>query len=163
MFESEEKSSLRCIVSGGQTGVDRGALDAALELGLAHGGWCPRGRRSEDGCIPTRYQLRETESSNYPVRTRRNVLDSDATLLIYRDRLVGGTELTFRLARQLAKPYLLVDLQSSPDVTHVLDWIRDAHIETLNVAGPRESTAPGIERQTREFLVTCLASMLRTS
>ena len=142
--------------------MDRGALDAALELGLQHGGWCPLGRRAEDGPIPTRYQLRETTSPKYPVRTRLNVVDSDATLLIYRDSLLGGTELTFRIARQVEKPFLLVDLESSPDPSAVFEWICDARIETLNVAGPRESTAPGIARQTREFLLRCLAAAKAT-
>lgn len=158
MTESGRQLGLRRIVSGGQTGVDRAALDAAIELGLEHGGWCPLGRRAEDGRIPRRYKLSETGSTQYPIRTRQNVIDSDATLVIYRERLQSGTELTYRLARQAAKPFLLVDLESSPDPTLVLDWIMDARIATLNVAGPRESTAPGIAQQTREFLVSCLAS-----
>ncbi len=158
MIGSERQLGLRRIVSGGQTGVDRGALDAAIELGLDHGGWCPRGRRAEDGPIPLRYQLSPTDSPNYPIRTRQNVIDSDATLLLYRETLLGGTELTFRLARQLDKPYLLVDLAGSPDDAMVLQWLCEAQIVTLNVAGPRESTAPGIARQACEFLVCCLAS-----
>lgn len=158
MIDSEGQTALRRIISGGQTGVDRGALDAAIALGLAHGGWCPQGRRAEDGPIPRRYQLSETASEKYPVRTRRNVIDSDATLLFYRDHLHGGTELTFRLVTQLDKPFLLVDLDAAPDAKMVLDWIHDAQIETLNVAGPRESSAPGIALQTREFLIRCLAS-----
>jgi hypothetical protein len=91
------------------------------------------------------------------------VIDSDATLLLYRNELLGGTELTYRIARQLDKPFLLVDLLSSPDASIVLDWISDAGIETLNVAGPRESTAPGIARQTCEFLIGCLAPTGKTS
>ena len=79
------------IVSGGQTGVDRAALDAALELGIAHGGWCPRGRLAEDGPIADRYGLRETASSDYAVRTEQNVVDSDATLILHRGPLTGGT------------------------------------------------------------------------
>ncbi|HJN11714.1 MAG TPA: putative molybdenum carrier protein [Pirellulaceae bacterium] len=163
MVESESQLVVRRIVSGGQTGVDRGALDAAIELGLEHGGWCPRGRRAEDGPIPLRYQLRETASARYPVRTRQNVIESDATLLFYRDHLHSGTELTFRLAKQHAKPYLLVDLETLLDPAVVLDWINGEQVDTLNVAGPRESTAPGIARQTREFLTCCLASASETS
>ena len=101
------------IISGGQTGVDRGALDAAMELGIPHGGWCPRGRTAEDGRIPDRYQLRETDSPDYSFRTEQNVLDSDATLILYRGRIAGGTELTLRLARQHGRPHLVVDLDAA--------------------------------------------------
>jgi hypothetical protein len=163
MAESESQVVLRRIVSGGQTGVDRGALDAAIELGLEHGGWCPSGRRAEDGSIPLHYELSETASSRYPVRTRQNVLESDATLLFYCDHLHSGTELTFRLVKQFAKPFLLVDLKALLDPAMVLTWIIGEQVETLNVAGPRESSAPGIARQTREFLTRCLASSSETS
>jgi len=163
MTESEREHVLRRIISGGQTGVDRGALDAAIELGLEHGGWCPRGRRAEDGPIPLCYRLSETASARYPVRTKQNVIESDATLLFYRDRLHSGTELTFRLVKQHAKPYLLVDLETLLDSAVVLDWINVERIDTLNVAGPRESSAPGIARKTREFLTYCLASASETS
>ena len=95
------------IISGGQTGVDRGALDAAISLGIPHGGWCPRGRLAEDGRIPDRYQLRETDSPDYPSRTEQNVLDSDATLILYRGRIAGGTEFTLRLAQQHGRPHRL--------------------------------------------------------
>jgi hypothetical protein len=158
MTDTARQLVLRRIVSGGQTGVDRGALDAAIELGLEHGGWCPRGRRAEDGSIPLSYQLSETASARYPARTKQNVIESDATLLFYRDRLHSGTELTFRLVQQYAKPFLLVDLQSPSDPAMVLEWILGEQVKTLNVAGPRESSSPGIARQTREFLTDCLAS-----
>ncbi len=163
MTKTESQLVLRRLVSGGQTGVDRGALDAAIELGLEHGGWCPRGRRAEDGSIPIRYQLSETASARYPVRTKHNVIESDATLLFYRDRLHSGTELTFRLIKQYGKPFLMVDLQLLLDPTMVLDWIIGEQIETLNVAGPRESSAPGIARQACEFLTCCLASSSEAS
>src|SRR5688572_12994856 len=97
---TRRKSSVQRIVSGGQTGVDRGALDAAIALGIEHGGWCPRGRLAEDGQIPRRYQLTETKTSKYRERTERNVLDSDGTLILFRALLSGGTELTRRLAVQ---------------------------------------------------------------
>ena len=158
MNSSADQIRLRRIVSGGQTGVDRGALDAAITLGLEHGGWCPQGRRAEDGSIPAEYQMRETASQQYPVRTRKNVADSDGTLLLYRARLQAGTELTYRCAQELDKPFLLVDLEAVPEASFVVDWVRDAQIETLNVAGPRESSAPGIARQACEFLSHCLAS-----
>jgi hypothetical protein len=158
MTDTARQLVLRRIVSGGQTGVDRGALDAAIELGLEHGGWCPRGRRAEDGSIPLSYQLSETASARYPARTKQNVIESDATLLFYRDRLHRRTELTFRLVQHYAKPFLLVDLQSPSDPAMVLEWILGEQVKTLNVAGPRESSSPGIARQTREFLTDCLAS-----
>src|SRR5947209_13063019 len=93
------------IVSGGQTGVDRAALDVALELGLPCGGWCPRGRRAEDGPLPARYPLTETSWEGYPQRTRWNVRDSDGTLILTRGQPDRGTALTIKLAQRLGKPY----------------------------------------------------------
>lgn len=101
---------IRRLVSGGQTGVDRAALDAAIELDIQHGGWCPRGRRAEDGRISDHYQLDETKSANYAERTEQNVIDSDATLILYRKPLSGGTKLTKRLAEKHLRDVLLVDL-----------------------------------------------------
>lgn len=140
------------IVSGGQTGVDRGALDAAIALGIPHGGWCPRGRLAEDGRIPDHYQLLETDSPEYSVRTQQNVLDSDATLILYRGRLSGGTELTLRLAERHRRPCLVVDLDHLLPAEEVRAWLRSEQIEVLNVAGPRESQSPGIAARTRQFL-----------
>src|SRR5437660_8666127 len=96
------------LISGGQTGVDRAALDVALELGLPCGGWCPRGRKAEDGVIPDRYPLAETPSPSYRQRTRWNVRDSDGTLILVRGRPTGGTALTLASARRLGKPVLVV-------------------------------------------------------
>jgi len=145
------------IVSGGQTGVDRAALDVAIELGLPHGGWCPRGRRAEDGPIPARYRLQETESAAYHVRTERNVIDSDATLVLTRGEPVGGTALTVRLANQHGRPLLVVDLARQPlDVATVRTWISNSSAGVLNVAGPRESQQPDIGRQAAEFLGSVL-------
>jgi hypothetical protein len=140
------------IISGGQTGVDRGALDAAIELGIAHGGWCPRGRLAEDDTIPSRYRLTETDSPEYHVRTRRNVLDSDATLILYRGEIKGGTALTQELAERHEKPCLAVDLSAPPDLEAIRRWIADSGAETLNVAGPRESQSPGISSQAAELI-----------
>jgi putative molybdenum carrier protein len=140
------------IVSGGQTGVDRAALDVALALGIPHGGWCPKGRLAEDRVIPPQYQLTETDSPEYPVRTEKNVVDSDGTLIFCRGQTSGGTELTRQLALQHGKPCLVVDLNrplSADDVSH---WIFESQIETLNVAGPRESQNTGISAQARQFL-----------
>ncbi|MCE5266403.1 MAG: putative molybdenum carrier protein [Planctomycetaceae bacterium] len=144
------------IISGGQTGVDRAALDAAMELGIAHGGWCPLGRLAEDGRIPDRYQLTETDSPVYAVRTERNVVESDATLILYRGRISGGTKLTLQLARRHSKPHLKVDLDAAPEPVDVCRWLAEYHIETLNVAGPRESQSPGIGVLAHAFLLRVL-------
>jgi predicted Rossmann fold nucleotide-binding protein DprA/Smf involved in DNA uptake len=140
------------IVSGGQTGVDRAALDTAIALGVDHGGWCPQGRLAEDGVIPGHYNLRETDRPAYPLRTRLNVTDSDGTLILYRDQIQGGTELTAQLAQQLGKPLLALDLATVPDPQQVRRWLIEQQIRTLNVAGPRASSAPGIDRQAADFL-----------
>jgi hypothetical protein len=150
---------LERIVSGGQTGVDRGALDAALALDIPHGGWCPLGRVAEDGTIPPEYELRETPSPEYPMRTEQNVVDSDGTLILYRDRLIGGTELTRRLCVKHERPVITVDLAalSDEDLTRVRSWIKERAVHVLNVAGPRESSSPGIADQAMRFLCRLLA------
>lgn len=140
------------IISGGQTGVDRGALDAAIALEIPHGGWCPQGRRAEDGRIPLLYRLSESDSPEYAARTERNVLDGDATLILCRGRPSGGTELTLRLAERHHRPHLVVDL-GNPAPTKVRRWLSQTKPGTLNVAGPRESQAPGIGLQARDFLM----------
>ena len=145
------------IVSGGQTGVDRGALDAAIALGIPHGGWCPLGRLAEDGPIPARYQLTETDSPEYHVRTEQNVLASDATLILCRGKLRGGTALTRQLAERHGKPCLVVDFDHPPDPDEIRRWIAESQADTLNVAGPRERQSPGISARTTEFLKRLLA------
>lgn len=151
-MKAEHSNLVLRIVSGGQTGVDRGALDAAIELHIEHGGWCPRGRLAEDGAIPPGYRLAETESAEYPVRTERNVVDSDGTLILYRDRLVGGTQLTRRLAAKHGKPSFHVDLSESADLPQVHSWLAENDIHVLNVAGPRESSSPGIQQDAFHFV-----------
>src|SRR5438067_6879001 len=132
------------IMSGGQTGVDRAALDVALEHGFACGGWCPKGRHAEDGPIPDCYPLQETPWEGYPQRTEWNVRDSDGTLILTRGEADRGTALTERLAKTQSKPCLVVDLAQPWDVEAVRQWIETNHIATLNIAGPRESSSPGI-------------------
>ena len=145
------------IVSGGQTGVDRAALDVGLELGMACGGWCPRGRRAEDGRIPEAYPLRETPASFYPQRTEWNVRDSDGTLVLAPGKPRGGTALTLRLARRLSRPSLTVDLDLPADPEAVCAWISENGIRVLNVAGPRESENAGVHDRARRFLLGVLA------
>jgi len=149
---------VRRIISGGQTGADRGALDAAIELGIAHGGHCPAGRRAEDGRIPERFRLVETSSSDYAVRTERNVLDADATLLVTRGNPTGGSALTAALARKHGRPLLLLDLENEGDPAGaVREWLSAGGIiGCLNVAGPRESSCPGIAQDVRALLVRAL-------
>jgi hypothetical protein len=105
---------LRKIISGGQTGVDRGALDAALDAGFPCGGSCPKGRKAEDGPIHPRYPLTEMPTAEYPPRTRRNVMDADGTLILFWRDLTGGTRETLRVAEALGKPVLTLDLAAKP-------------------------------------------------
>jgi len=152
------------IISGGQTGVDRAALDAAIAAGIHHGGWCPRGRLAEDGKIPRKYQLQETDSRSYWVRTQKNVQESDGTLILYRRAMTSGTALTKRFACELRKPLFYIDLamcnqnNSHADLKmrDLLLWLRLRQIQVLNVAGPRRSTAPGIQTAAKEFLLELL-------
>jgi len=147
------------VVSGGQTGVDRAALDAARASGLSCGGWCPRGRRAEDGPIGADYPLQETPSEGYVQRTEWNVRDSDGTLVLVRARPRGGTALTIQRARRLGRPLLVVDLREDLDPSVVQRWIEDAAIGVLNVAGPRESQDPGIGATARAFLERLFRSL----
>ena len=143
------------IVSGGQTGVDRAALDWAIDHAVPHGGWCPQGRRAEDGKIGGQYNLKETPESQYAQRTEWNVRDSHATLLVTLDsRLFGGTKQTLQFARRYKKPCLhvarIVPLHRT--VTALRNFIRDHQIETLNIAGSRESDEPGVGEFVRTIL-----------
>ncbi len=147
------------VISGGQTGADRGALDAAIELGIQHGGHCPAGRRAEDGRIPDRFRLIETESADYAVRTERNVLGADATLLVTRGVPTGGSALTAALARKHGRPCLHLDLDAGGDPGAALrEWLAVSEIRCLNVAGPRESSCPGIAQDVRALLVAVLGA-----
>jgi len=151
--------SITKIVSGGQTGVDRAALDAAMELGVPHGGWVPKGRRAEDGVIAERYNLREMPTERYQDRTEQNVMDSDGTLLISRGELTEGSELTRRLAVQHKRPTLHVDLETMTALEAaktISIWILRNKIEILNVAGPRASKDSQIYRIAKRILKSVL-------
>lgn len=150
------KTAIEKIVSGGQTGVDRAGLDVAIALGIPHGGWCPKGRKAEDGTIPAVYQLQETPKTYCKQRTEWNVRDSDGTLILTRGEPTGGTATTIKLAAAHGKPCLVLDLLTSPASETVRTWIEANGIRVLNVAGPRESGCPGIYDQAVAFLRQCL-------
>ncbi len=148
------------VISGGQTGVDRAALDVALELGLPCGGWCPAGRRAEDGPIPARYPLTETASADYGERTRRNVAEADATLVLCHGGLNGGTLLTVEAALELDKPCLVIDLRRPWQPSQVQSWLHACAVTTVNLAGPRETGTPGVHALASDFLRAVLAPLV---
>ncbi len=153
-------SVLEKIVSGGQTGVDRAALDVALAAGFPCGGWAPKGRMAEDGEIPERYPLDECSIAGNAERTRLNVRDSDVTLILTRgeplEDMGGGTRLTVEWADKLSKPTLVVDLGGPADPGGIADWLQGEGAKVVNVAGPRESTAPGIGAEAAEVMKAVL-------
>jgi hypothetical protein len=139
---------LRKLVTGGQTGVDRGALDAALERGFPCGGWCPEGRLAEDGPLPPRYPLHELPGGTTADRTERNVLDSNATLILAPGPLTGGTRLTRECSQRLQRPFLVIELNAERDsdsshepsaLERIRSFLRETDCEVLNIAGPRAS------------------------
>jgi hypothetical protein len=147
------------IISGGQTGVDRAALDAALELGAPCGGWCPDGRAAEDGPLPDRYPLRELKGGGYAERTRANVSESDGTVIIHASEIEGGTLRTLELCIQHGKPYLLIDSARTPvdeAAARIADFVAAHHITALNVAGPRASKQPRIYPYARAVIAGLL-------
>ena len=149
------------LVTGGQSGVDRGALDAALAAGFSCGGWCPPGRAAEDGPIPERYPVTEMPGGSYRERTKRNVIESDATLVIYFEQLHGGTEQTVLDCIELEKPYKLIDaVEIAPARAAELaaQFIARHGVSVLNVAGPRASHAPEAHRYTTEAIARLLRS-----
>jgi hypothetical protein len=146
------------IISGGQTGANRAALDWAIANGIPQGGACPKGRLAEDGCIPACYQLTELSTAHYPTRTERNVHDSDGTLIITLDgELSRGTMLTANLARKHGKPLLQVRPSSGDIGQTVRSFVERHGIRVLNVAGPRASGAPGIEEFVHRVLDAAMA------
>lgn len=147
------------VISGGQTGVDRAALDAALERGIACGGWCPAGRHADDGRIPDRYPLQETVDMDHTVRTENNVRDSDGTLMFYHGALQGGTAYAVLMARHLGRPVLPVNLDEPVEVARIAEWVANNRIRVLHIGGQREANSPGIYQAARrlvgELLDTC--------
>jgi hypothetical protein len=133
---------IRKIVSGGQTGADRAALDAAITLGIPHGGWIPKGRLTENGTLPDKYKLTEMPNTSYASRTEQNVIDSNGTIIISHGPLSEGSEYTRQMAIKHQRPWLHIDLDQMPafkSATLISSWIDNNSIEILNVAGPRAS------------------------
>ena len=151
---------IRRIVSGGQTGADRAALDAARAFGIEIGGWVPLGRWAEDGRVPDCYpNLRETGCANPALRTELNVRDSDGTVVFSHGDVAGGSRWTMDVAGRLRKPLLHLDLDThsaQAAVDRLLAWVKAERIEVLNVAGPRESEEAGIHAAVHAVLVTAL-------
>lgn len=150
--------AVRRVVSGGQTGVDRAALDVARELDLPIEGWCPKGRLAENGPIPDEYPLRETATADVAVRTELNVLHSDGTLVLSVGNPQDGTVLTRVCAEHHGKPLLVLDMEMSIAPEQFVSWIQANRITTLNVGGPRESYRQGFV-YTKAYAV--LSTLLR--
>lgn len=171
------------VISGGQTGADRGGLDAAIALNIPHGGYAPQGRRAEDGVIPARYVLEELPTSSYAARTAMNVRTADATLLLVHGKAAlarsRGTKLTLDMALRYGRPWWAADPRREEHVARVVTWLKEISAQStapvierfasedvarefvLNVAGPRESRAPGIQAQAAAFVAEVLRNLAR--
>jgi hypothetical protein len=150
---------IKKIISGGQTGADRAALDVAIKLNIPHGGWIPKGRKTEDGILPDKYQLKEMPTRSYPKRTEQNILDSDGTLIISHGKLSGGSALTRKLAKNHDRPWIHTDMDQMPisDAAEMVkSWIERNDIRVLNVAGARASKDTEIYKVTFQLLKTVL-------
>ena len=155
----EKGKMLKKIISGGQTGVDRAALDIAIKLGISHGGWIPKGRKTEDGVLPEKYKLQEMATTSVNKRTEENVIDSDGTLIISHGKLTGGSALTQNFAEKHEKPWLHIDLNSITlfkAANEINSWILGHDIKVLNVAGHRASKDPKIYMLASDILEAAL-------
>jgi len=154
------------IVSGGQTGADRAALDVALEEGIRHGGWVPKGRKTEDGPLPERYQLTEMPTESYPARTEQNVIDSDGTVVFSHGELTGGSAVTKELAMKHGRPVLHIELNkvnAFKAAETIATWVAENGIRVLNVVGPKASKDPQIYGAVYKVLtVTLYLDQIRT-
>ena len=150
---------LKKIISGGQTGADQAALDVAIKLDIPHGGWIPKGRKTEKGALANKYLLQEMPDDNYAKRTEKNVIESDGTIILSHGKLTGGSELTRIVAEKYNRPHLHLDLNMRSEfqaAQMIKDWVIKHNIEVLNVAGPRESNDPEIYKATVDILQTAL-------
>jgi hypothetical protein len=147
------------IISGGQTGADRAALDFAIRHKIPYDGWVPKGRKTEDGTLPEKYNLQEMPTGQYSKRTEKNVLDSDGTLIISHGLLTGGSALTTSFAELHRKPWIHIDLEMasySEAARTIQEWVGRNGIKTMNIAGPRESKDPMIYQSVMELLEECV-------
>jgi len=142
------------IITGGQTGVDRGALDFALDYGYPSGGFCPKSRKSEKGKIPKKYPLIELESNEYIDRTKKNISISDGTLIIKDNQPLGeGTMNTLELCKKYKKPFFIAEINLQPEGYYkFISWLKINNISGLNIAGNRESQSPGIAKKAYTLL-----------
>jgi len=157
---------LKKIISGGQTGADRAAIDLAIKLSIPHGGWIPKGRKTESGPLPQKYRLREMDTADYPSRTKRNIFDSHGTVILSRGILTKGSELTLVFANMAKKPSCHIDLADNDSFEAAIilhSFILDKQIEILNVAGPRASLDPGIYADVKSILEAVLYMMFLDS
>ncbi len=148
---------IRKIISGGQTGADRAALDFAISKKIPHAGWDPKGRLAEDGPLQKKYKLKEMPTESYQDRTEQNVIDSDGTVIISHGRLTGGSAYTQKMARYHGKPCLHIDLKKLDGLAaavELMTWVEGRDIKVLNVAGPRASENPEIYRMVKDVLQT---------
>jgi hypothetical protein len=150
---------IKKITSGGQTGADRAALDFAIKHGITYGGWIPKGRKTEDGTLPEKYDLQEMPTGSYPKRTEKNVLDSDGSLIVSRGLLTGGSALTTGFAEHHGKPWIHIDLEMtsySEAAIMIREWVGRHGIKVMNVAGARASKDPAIYQAVAELLEATL-------
>ncbi|WP_299981215.1 putative molybdenum carrier protein [Desulfobacula sp.] len=150
---------LKKIISGGQTGADRAALDVAIKFNIEHGGWLPKGRRTEKGPLPMKYQLNEMDTGDYRARTEQNIVDSHGTVIISRGRLTGGSKLTQSFAEFVGRPNCYIDLLNTEEFEASIilkSFIMEKEVQTLNVAGPRLSHHPGIYMDVKTILEATL-------
>jgi hypothetical protein len=146
---------IKKIISGGQTGADQAALDAALKLDIPHGGWIPKGKITENGPLPDKYQLDEMPTTSYPKRTVQNIIGSDGTLIISRGGLTGGSAYTRKMAVKHHRPWLHINLNRTPSFgasVKINIWVLENDIEVLNVAGPRASKDPEIYQLVKDII-----------
>ncbi|MBQ2591963.1 MAG: putative molybdenum carrier protein [Candidatus Riflebacteria bacterium] len=159
----QKKYKISVIISGGQTGADRGALDYAIKKGIKHSGWCPFGRKAEDGIIPSFYKLKETTTPMYPARTRMNIRDSDATIIFSSDINSKGSLLTTKFCIELKKPYYVVlldkkerklikDSNLRTTCQKLIIWLNKIKPDIINIAGTRESHCIGIQNKVESIL-----------
>ena len=143
------------LISGDQTGADRAALDVAISFNIAYGGWIPKGRKTEDGTLPDKYQLQEVPTASYPARTEKNVLESDGTVIFPHGLLTGGSKLTQKVAKKHNKPCLHINLNETPGyyaVFLIRKFLYENNVEILNVAGPRASGDPEIYEEVFDII-----------